>query len=212
MAGKPFDWNVVVVGSWNPAILMPKGVARRLLQLPDGAPLEVQISMDQPAAPFRVKHGGLIVTPDIDRLHVQPVVSTLDGLLEAARVADRALESLPETPVTAAGVNVRYGFDEAPDELIALLESGLCDELAGVDMQPAGRAGKHGLHWRDGVLNIEVQLEDDSSATLVFNFHKQSTAVDQLRAWLGRVAEMVPLAVHLATEKLHVALEEEEPA
>ncbi len=46
MKGTPFDWNVVIIGSWNPAILTPQGITTRLLQLEAGTPVEVQVSLD----------------------------------------------------------------------------------------------------------------------------------------------------------------------
>ena len=42
MPAEPFSWNAVVVGAWNIAILSPDGVRRRLFDLPEGTPIELE--------------------------------------------------------------------------------------------------------------------------------------------------------------------------
>ena len=40
MTVEALDWNVVVAGFWNPAILTPSGIARRLFGLPEETPAD----------------------------------------------------------------------------------------------------------------------------------------------------------------------------
>jgi hypothetical protein len=51
---KPYDWNVVVLGHWNQAILTPQGIAERLFQLPSETEIGIEVPMDA-IGPFRVK-------------------------------------------------------------------------------------------------------------------------------------------------------------
>lgn len=133
MLGQPFDWNVVVVGAWNVAILTPGGVAKRLFRLPPGTPVEVQVPLDAPHAPMQVKRGGMVVAvaPSGMQLTVGPEQSAFSGLQEAAEIAARAIEDLPETPVRAAGVNIRYRFDSIPDQLQSAIGAPIDNLLQG---------------------------------------------------------------------------------
>ena len=50
---EPGDWNVVIVGHWNRAILTPQGIATRLLQLPPETEIGIEVPMDA-IGPYRV--------------------------------------------------------------------------------------------------------------------------------------------------------------
>ncbi|MET0110029.1 MAG: hypothetical protein ABW084_14095 [Candidatus Thiodiazotropha sp.] len=71
LLGTPIDWNIVVVGAWNVAILTPEGIARRLFNLEPGTPIEVQVAMDV-GAPIRVRHDNIIVQPSPTSLVITP--------------------------------------------------------------------------------------------------------------------------------------------
>ncbi len=117
MAGKAADWNVVVVGSWNLAILTPAGITQRLFGLKDGETTIVELPLEAPG-PYRVSHNGVTVVPSPGRLEVVPRESTNEGLVAAAEIAARAVSALPETLFQAAGVNIRFRFDSVPDVLV----------------------------------------------------------------------------------------------
>jgi hypothetical protein len=69
MPAEPFSWNAVVVGAWNTAILSPDGVRRRIFNLPDGTPIDLEIAIDRHGH-FRIGHDGLVVIPTGSRLEV----------------------------------------------------------------------------------------------------------------------------------------------
>lgn len=198
MPGTPQDWNVVVNGAWNLAILTPSGIAKRLLQLAPGTPVEVHVAVEQPGV-VRVMHGGSIVTPAAGRLFVEPSPFNLQTLQAAAVIAQRALQSLPETPVSAAGVNVKYRFDALPDSLLQLVASPLDDTLADAEHTIVGRHMRRTVKWQNGVLNIDIEEQDNVSGIVGFNFHCDSDDTQILRDWLGKVADMIPATDVLMT-------------
>ena len=189
MPGKPFDWNVVVTGAWNTAILTPNGIASRLFGLPPETPVEVLVPLDR-QDPIRVVHDGMTVVPSSNRLVVAPINCTAQGLGKASKLAIKAIQSLPETPTTAAGINVRYRFDSLPDELIKIGSSGLDDRLAETDQKILAKTLRRSLAWKAGLLNIEVHEGQDASGFLIFNFHRESTKGRDLEEWLGQVESM----------------------
>ena len=197
MPARAFDWNVVVVGAWNLAILTPQGIARRLFDLAPGLPIQVQIAVDG-TAPMRVTHNRVTVLPDVGSITVQPAEQNVAALDSAAAIARRGMTSLPETPVAAAGVNFRFRFDALPDSLIRALYSSLDDRLADAEQRTTGSALTRTLRWRlDGVVNLELQQNEDAPGTLLFNYHRGSTSNADLIAWLGEVPAMHEHAMQL---------------
>jgi hypothetical protein len=198
MPAQAFDWNVVVVGAWNLAILTPQGIARRMFGLEPNVPLQVQVQIAvDGAAPMRVTHDRITVIPDLGSITVQPAEQSVTALERAAVAAGRCMTSLPETPVAAAGVNFRYRFDALPEPLIRVLRSSVDDRLADADERINGRAMKRVLPWRNGVLNMDLQQNEDASGVLLFNYHRGSSTIADLTEWLGQVATMHTHAIRL---------------
>ena len=112
----PSEWNVVVLGRWNRAILTPSGIAKRLFCLDEETPVEVFVAVDA-LVPPQVKYGGTVVVAGEDRLIAQPETPDFSALAGAMTIARRAMEELPETPVIAAGVNVKYTSKEPIEAL-----------------------------------------------------------------------------------------------
>lgn len=203
MQVQTFDWNAIVVGAWNLAILTPHGVASRLFGLPPGTPIEVQVALDNPA-PLRVVHSGITVTPAVGLLQVQPDAHTVDGIVAASAIAARAIEKLPETPVSAAGVNFRFRFDALPDVLTDALRSALDDRLALTDQHVQSRTLRRALAWKQGSLRIEVVEEEAASGTLLVNFHRANATGAELIAWFQEAKLMFEHTMTLLNQTLGV--------
>ena len=193
---QPFDWNAVVLGFWNVAILSPDGIRRRLFEIPEPAAIELEMAVDRPGV-FRVGHGGLVVVPNPFSLDVMPRVSNAEGLERAAVVCQRALRSLPETPVSAAGVNIRYRFAEIPNALFDQFQVPLDGPLADADYVVNASSVTKTLAHPPGVINLAMRFEG-SVGTLEFNFHRESNVPNDLSGWLARAQEFVGVSDRLA--------------
>jgi hypothetical protein len=132
-------------------------------------------------------------------LLVQHDEQSADAIVRAAELAGRAITSLPETPVSAAGVNFRFRFGALPDELIAALKSPLDDRLSHADLRIRGRSLKRILGWKQGALNVDLQEHEDAAGILLFNFHLASSVGNELVAWLGQARTMHEHAIALLT-------------
>jgi hypothetical protein len=111
MKPKNEAWSVVIVGFWNRMIFTPEWVGKKLFQV---EVLEKLIPLI-PVAPliYRTEHVELIV--DSMRLVFHARKSTPDCISEAEELAISAMEKLPETPISAVGIN--FGFSEVqPDD------------------------------------------------------------------------------------------------
>jgi len=188
--GEPFGWNVVVMGAWNVAILTPDGIRKRLYQLPEGTPVEVQIAIDRPLPP-RVRHEGLMVVPAADALDISTVQADRPSLLRAAELAKKTLQMLPETPLSAVGLNIRYQFTALPDELITLVKAPIDDLLSDAGFSIGGRMTRRSLVVTPGVLNLEVTQGKMAEGNITLNFHRDSSDPIELVSWLSRANEFL---------------------
>lgn len=146
---EPTDWNVVIIGAWNRAILTPSGIAKRLLGLPPNTAIEVFVPLDV-YAPFKVSHDGVSVIAANDRLIVGPEKSDDTGMKKAMMVARKALESLPETPVSAAGFNFKYVSEKPLASLAAIVGHGLDQAFSDHDLQVLARTIARSAKWKGG--------------------------------------------------------------
>lgn len=209
MTCQPFDWNVVVLGAWNVAILTPRGIAARLLSLGDTVPVEIQVVIDRPS-PLRVVYRDLAVIASDSRLIVSSTSLNANGLGSASEVASRAVVSLPETPLTAAGVNIQYVFDQIPDSLLEIIGSGIDDKLtdADPDLRFLAKEVRRTVRWNGGTLNIQLRENEDASALAKINFHMESSDSKQIAAWLNQSADMLKTTKKLLSETLALPIED----
>lgn len=183
MAVELFDWNVVVVGHWNPAILTPSGIARRLFELADGTSIVVEVPMDG-LAPHRVRHDGIVVTAEPGRLVLTIETPTLTNLERARQIGARAVRSLPETPLTAAGFNIRLKLDDPPEQLLQYTAAAIDTSLSDAGFTIKSRSVRRSLEHGKGTLNLEVRQAGDAETKIELNFHRQCAEVAELCEWL----------------------------
>jgi len=201
----PFDWNVVIVGYWNRAILTPAGIGRRLFGLEEGTPVLVEVPMDG-LGPHRVKYSDLTVTAETGRLVVHADIPKYDLLDRARKAAILAMKSLPETPLIAAGFNVRVRIKDPSDELLTSLTSGLDNALSDAGFEIYSRSLRRKLKFKDGTLNLDVEEGDDFR--VIFNFDRQSSKKEDLIAWLQLpVAEIEDVVSSVFEKVLRTKLE-----
>ncbi|NOY53099.1 MAG: hypothetical protein GXP58_05690 [Deltaproteobacteria bacterium] len=202
----PVDWNVVVPGAWNIAILTPEGIAKRLFQLESNKLVEIQVPLEQ-QAPIRVVYNDITVVPSNSRLVIAPNDPTPDGLDKAASICIQGIQSLPETPMNAAGINLRFKIDSLPEELLELLTMSLDEKLSDANYSIVGKVMKRSITWNEGILNIEIHQSEDISGFLLFNFHRSSTKVEELTTWLSRSSGMITLTKELLNSMFNLKLE-----
>jgi len=191
------DWSVNVVGHWNRAILTPAGIVRRLLRLPEETPVQVEVALDA-FLPYRVRHDNVIVTANSDRLHVQPTAPTFNAFEDAMKVAWNGMESLPETPVVAAGFNLNFKATGKYPSLSAITAHAWDDRLIDADFKIETRSIARALPWKGGHIKLSVAEDSASAFNILMNYDRRSTAVDDLKEWLS-----IPIKdIKQATERI----------
>lgn len=196
MSFQPKEWNVVIVGYWNLAILSPAGIAKRLFQL-DDTPVEVLVPLDG-MAPIQVKHESISVVPSQKQLIVTTTTHNAATFNLAKGIAATALRNLPETPVQGVGVNFRFVTEpgETANELLNLFQHESDNRLSDADFEIVSRSMGRSVRWNDGVLNVSLSEAAGEPYQLLFNFELKSTDNAALTAWVERPAEDFLGVVH----------------
>ncbi len=196
MSAKAYNWNVIVRGSWNRAIFSPAWIAKEVFCLGDGTPIEVQVAIDT-IGPLRVRHDQVIVSVNNEVLEVIAEDHSFSGLSKAMKVAAKALEKLPVTPVTAAGFNVRYRFDEVPGQTVelfdSLLDDRLCTEYSIISRGLSRQIRPRKDQLNAGVVTMSASLGSmgGTDLTIELNFHRDSRNWGELKDWLEIPSELV---------------------
>ena len=206
------NWNVVVIGSWNRAILTPSGIGKRIFELDEGTPLEVQVPLGI-LAPPRIKHGETVVIAGDDRLVVQTMTRDFQHLGQAMAAAKRAVKSLPETPISAVGINVRYSSSDSEESLMDLATHQSDSRLTDLGFKIVARTNRRKVQWKDGVINISIDtaVEEDGSSgfEVLFNFHRDTTVCEAVEQWLSTPPDELECQCRkLLDDYLCVSLEE----
>jgi hypothetical protein len=123
---------------------------------------------------------------DETRLLIRVEDMSYASLEKAMSYGVNALNKLPETPVSAAGLNVNYECADSPLEFAELLAGRPDELLANISSPPkvVGRAVVRSLEFGSGQLNLSLSTEGESS-NVKFNFHLPSTDPIALTKWLS---------------------------
>ncbi len=176
------DWNIVIIGDWNRAILTPKGIAERLFGLPPKTPVGVLVPLDH-YGPYQVKHEEISVIAAADRVIVSPEKAEFSLLQKALSISKRAITGLPETPVTAAGINLRFSAPLPNDALAELTSHPLDNRLSDIGLTISNRSLRRAVKFKNGQLNIHVD-QDDQSYSILLNFDILSSNPKDIEQWL----------------------------
>ena len=202
-----FDWGVVVLGAWNPAILTPEGISTELFGNQPGEKIQVLVSLQGKARP-KAMIEGLGITATYSRLTVDLDSPTFESLEKARKIAVKALRALPRTPVTAAGFNIRYKGSVSDVDCDKVWCSPHPD-LSEANYEIEARGFIHRLCVDTGYINLKAEALGNSFV-LELNFHKDGKEHQDLVEWLEMPLESVKGHAKRITDALGVLIEEGE--
>jgi len=209
---KPFRWDVVIVGFWNRAILVPDGISKRLFKLPEGSGIEVLVPVNT-LDPPQVKHDGIVVIVEEKRLIIGTENPNYTNLYKAMQAGCYALKDLPETPVFAAGYNVRFEIKDFPSEFDEITQSSLDDQLSDGGYEIVSRSFSRRIKinndiFKKGHLNIIIRKNENSLMKIELNFHRDSNNINDLLEWLNIPEESLVKEVKQILNNISLNVEE----
>lgn len=180
---KPIGWSTVVVGKWNPAILTPKGIAEHIFGKTGDIPIEVLVPLDA-MGPSKVKIEGLLVSANFERLIIDCKKNDWDSLEKSRKYCQKAIDSLPKTPLSAVGFNVRYELEDPKPEFLKLLKPMLDDSISDNNLEIVERETRRSLLWKDGTINLHMVTQEATKYQFLLNFDTKSVDNEILKTWL----------------------------
>lgn len=198
---EPFDWSVVVIGRWNRAILTPAGIGQRLFKVEEGTPLEVLIAIDALGPPL-VKHDGLTVVVGSDRLIVQPDVLNRDGVAKSCEIARNAISSLPETPLSAVGVNLKYRCEDYFEPIDNAFTTDIDVRATELGLVRIESLLQQSYNFESGRVNVIIGIGEDGNRSLAFNFELQTNKKDDHLSWLATSFDTFTLLMTKVAEEI----------
>ncbi len=210
MSLEPFDWNIVIVGRWNRSILTPGRIAEKIFELKPPTGIFVNVPLDG-ISPYMVKdpQQEIAIVTEYNRLIIQIVKMDYETVQKGLNAGLKVLEWLPETPLTAAGFNIRYKTSEVIQELIDIFPSPIDSKLGSIGYtQISARTVTRSIGYGNGVLNLTI-VKDGEDFTLLFNFHRQSNSNDNLKEWMRTPVNTISETVQNVTEVLGIKIEVE---
>ncbi|MBS0165521.1 MAG: hypothetical protein JSR29_05550 [Nitrospira sp.] len=162
------EWNLVVVGQWNPHIFSPQWMCNTLLNVPQ---VESEFVIGPLGGGMRYLTDHLAILPGQDRLIIG-MRDTLDATLEEAEhITLRALDLLRHTPIRAAGVNFLYTEEVLPESVLRTFQLADNDVLADAGYEVSSTEIVRDIRVGDAVLKLKMVHSDQQPAKFYFNFH-----------------------------------------
>lgn len=184
MKFKPYNWNVVIIGFWNKAILTPNFIIEKILKKTQGSIFTVEVPIDL-FGPPRIKSDDFIIYVDSKQIIIETVDYTIDKLIIAMEYAKNALIELPVTPCLASGFNIRYIIDDIdPKILKKIIESNIDNLLSTLDYDIIDRSFNRTLKFKDGTIKIIISFLNSEKLEFQINFNKDSSNINQLKDWI----------------------------
>jgi len=181
---KAIQWNSVVVGKWNPAILTPKGIADLIFGKPTNEPIEILVPLNA-VGPFKVKIDGLLISVDSDRLIIDCEKSDWETIEKSRQYCCKAIDVLPRTPLIAAGFNIRYELSDPADHFIEILKLPLDASLSDNNLKITGRETRRTFRWTNGNINLHIVKAETEYYNILMNFNRNANDNNKLKEWLN---------------------------
>ncbi|MCK9412116.1 MAG: hypothetical protein M0Q53_07425 [Prolixibacteraceae bacterium] len=103
---QPVQVSTVIVGSWNPRIFTPKWIKINLFGLNDGEEIQGMVNFEE--MDFGFHYHGINLFPKANLVEVTFDGYDMNKAELASSIINKILELLPQTPIKALGVNIRY--------------------------------------------------------------------------------------------------------
>jgi hypothetical protein len=196
--------NIVVVGLWNTRIFSIPWISGKLF---DNSDVTGEFPV-LPGFPTKFSVSGVEILPDSSRLMIQAAEPS-DGLLQRVEdTATRILHLLPETPVSAVGLNIPFIQRDPPPNLSTLFELPDADLLAQNGIVAREIAIIRQAPFEQAVINIQLNWSE-GGVKLTMNFHRDVTNATEAATFLqNNAVRLKTKALELLQSIYDIHLEE----
>lgn len=179
------EWNIIVAGSWNLAILNPDWVSKKIFETNE---LDVDLLIDNFRPQIRYKHEKVILAPESSRVTVGCTETTEAAIEQAEAACLRLIDSLPVTPLSAVGINVGFFEDNPSGHLLDGFNFKDNFKYAENGFEVATSEILRSISLPDCTLNFRVRQEADGNVSFHFNFHANTQDAENAKLALKKKA------------------------
>lgn len=199
------DWTIVIVGSWNVAILNPEWLGPNVF---GQAELELELLIGPARPQIKVAAPLVAIVPEPGRVVLNARQTTDESVFRTAAVAARLLEKLPETPITGIGINFAFVETNVRPELATLFQIRDTGRISDQHLVIKSTTIVRQLEYNGRDLNLKLTQEDKLS--FHFNYHKNViSALAAKEAIEGKVLLYKEHAIGLMRSLFNLDLEEQ---
>ncbi len=176
-------WSTVIIGIWNIPIFSPEWMSGRLT---DTKNIGIEIPINNPASFPRFSFDNIYLRFESNRLILSPREPNEELLQITEKVALKALEELPYTPVVAVGVNFQYVEEDPQGPLLNLFNLSDNSDLSGAGAIVKSTSISRQLDLSGQILRLKVTLRTDDKIVFDLNFHQDVTSAEEAKEHLDR--------------------------
>ena len=107
----PNKLAIFIIGNWNPRIFTPAWIKTKLFELKPTDEIEGLVNFDD--MDFAFRHNNITIVPKYNILEITTENVSVEINNEIANIITKIFELLPQTPVKALGINLKYNFEKA---------------------------------------------------------------------------------------------------
>lgn len=201
--------TIVLVGSWNLAILNPGWVAEVIFE---AAGVEAELIVADAGMRVKFNHGNVSVAPEPGRVVIGSLQETDDCLNASERIARRLLQQLPVTPVSAFGINFGYVEEHVPQGVAELFNGQDIAAYGAQGLAIRGSELRRRLQFEDRELRMRLALNEGAGLDIRLNYHKRVANADEAQAALAeRPVRFRQHAERLLAAVYELQLDRDEP-
>ncbi len=180
-------WSIVLVGRWNRWVFSAPWIDQHLVE--DSSkkqPIEMEMTIDDPALPWKFSFGGLTLTVQNGRIAVGFRAPDESILTAGCELASAVLRKLPHTPLKAVGVNYEFLVRNPEGPALEAFDMRDNRRLADAGLTVIGTTVVRKLAGSGHELNFRMTVRADSAVEIGFNFHCDTPTVDDGLKFLGQ--------------------------
>lgn len=161
---QPNQVSVVILGSWNPRIFTPLWIKTNLFGLSQNQEIQGMVNFED--MEFGFEYEGIFLFPRTNLVEIKFDTFDQNRAALASSIVAKILELLPQTPVKALGVNIRYMLNKSINSDFAKMIYGVNANFGKFQLSQL----KQTINQETYQINIITDILKDK-LQVNFNFH-----------------------------------------
>jgi hypothetical protein len=165
----PLQVSTVIVGSWNPKIFTPLWIKTNLFRLTTQQEIQGMVNFEE--MDFGFQYDGIQLLPKSNLVEINVEKYDDEKGMYVSSLVIKLLELLPQTPIKALGVNIRYAISRQSSSSFVKEINGIKCNFGEFELNQIKQSVDRSTYQ----VNIISDITKDDLLT-TFNFHYSKLA------------------------------------